>query len=87
MKESEQGQYNELGYYTLAHHDSSFIHQLVVDAFTAQNADEKTKTIAIAFALIELYLYVEENYSGKHGHEIHMNLAAKKKTVAKVPFP
>jgi len=71
----EQELYNELAYYTLAHGDPSFIHQLVVDAFTAQHADENTKPIAITFALIGLYLHLEKGYTGRQVQLAHMKLA------------
>jgi|GEM_PF-706157 len=76
---SEQDLYNELSYYTLAHPDPSFIHQHIVDAYTAQRADESTKPIGVAFALIGLYLYVEKNFTGKQVQWIHMRLAKKQK--------
>lgn len=77
-KESEQEKYHELAYYTLSHRDPSFIHQHAVDAFTAQNANENSKPIAIMFALIGLYLYVEKNYTGRRIQQIHMKLGAGK---------
>jgi hypothetical protein len=52
-----QDAYDELCCYTLSHRDTSFIHQHVVDAFAAQTADERTKLIGLAFALIGLYLH------------------------------
>jgi hypothetical protein len=55
---SEQEQYDELAYYTLAHPDPGFIHQNIVDAFAAQTASEADKPIKIAFALVGLYLCV-----------------------------
>jgi len=61
---SEDASY-ELCYSTLAHRDPSFIHQHVVDAFAAQNADEQTKLIKLTFALVGLYLHVETQFSGK----------------------
>jgi Family of unknown function (DUF5946) len=75
----EQEAYNELTYYTLAHPDPSFIHQYVVDAFTAQTADEHTKPVAITFALVGLYLAVERNFSGKQVQRAHMQLAKMRK--------
>lgn len=72
--------FHELTYYTLAHPDPSFIHQYVVDAFTAQQADEKTKPIALAFALIGLHLHIEKNYSGRDVQKAHMRMAKNKKT-------
>lgn len=77
--ENDQEKYNELAYYTLAHRDPSFIHQYIVDAYTAQSADENTKPIALAFALIGLYLHLEKHYSGKEVQLAHMKLANQKK--------
>lgn len=66
MNTEEQQMYNQLAFYTLSHPDKIFfIHQLVVDAYTAQHADAQTKPIAITFALAGLYLVVEKNYTGK----------------------
>jgi len=50
--ETAKDAYNELAYYTLSHADPSFIHQHIVDAFAAQNADEHSKPISVAFALL-----------------------------------
>ncbi len=70
--------YYELCYYTLAHGDPSFIHQYVVDAFAAQHADEKTKPIKLAFALVGLYLHVEKQFSGEQVQRVHTDLAKQK---------
>jgi hypothetical protein len=67
--------YNELAYYTLSHPDPAFIHQLLVDAYTAQHAGASTKPIAVTFALVGLYLAVEKNFTGKQVQRIHMQLA------------
>ncbi len=75
----EQEQFNELSYYTISHPSPSFVHQHIVDAYTAQYADENTKTIGISFALIGLYLYIEKNYNGKEVQKAHMQLAKKRK--------
>ena len=72
--------FHELTYYTLAHPDPSFIHQYIVDAFTAQQADEKTKPVALSFALVGLYLHIEMNYSGREVQKAHMRMAKNKKT-------
>ena len=77
---SPQDAYNELAYYTLSHQDPAFIHQNLVDAFTAQNANEKTKPIAVAFALIGLYLHLEKGYTGKQVQRAHMQLAKQQKS-------
>ncbi|MGB9031656.1 MAG: DUF5946 family protein [Acidobacteriaceae bacterium] len=71
--------YNELAYYTLAHPDPAFIHQLLVDAYTAQHAGANTKPIAITFALVGLYLVVEKNFTGKQVQRVHMQLAGSRK--------
>ena len=67
--------YHELSYYTLAHPGPSFIHQHIVDAYTAQHANETTKPIAVIFALIGLYLHVEKNFTGRQVQRFHMKLA------------
>jgi|SRR5579859_4867507 len=85
--EQEQVDYHELCAYTLSLGDATFIHQHVVDAYAAQNADENTKPIALTFALIGLYLHVEEKYSGKQVQRAHMQLAQKRKQWPKLPMP
>lgn len=79
--------YSELAYYSLAHRDPSFLHQFVVDAYTAQTADQDTKPIAIAFALIGLYLHIEKGYSGKQVQQAHMRLAARRKQWPRLQLP
>lgn len=75
----EQEAYHQLCFYTLAHPDPSFIHQHVVDAYTAQHANVNTKPIALAFALIGLYLYIEKSYPGKQVQRAHMQMAKRRK--------
>jgi hypothetical protein len=72
---SNQDLDHELSFYTLAHSDSSFLHQHIVDAYTAQHADETTKPIAIVFALVGLYLHTEKNFTGRQVQRFHMKLA------------
>lgn len=79
--------YDQLAFYTLAHPDPSFIHQLVVDAYTAQNADESSKSIAVVFAVVGLYLHVEKGYTGKEVQRAHMQLANHSRTWPKLPIP
>jgi hypothetical protein len=86
MKNLEQ-QYNELAYYTLGLHDKSFIHQHVVDAYTAQTADKETKPIAITFALVGLYLGVEKGYTGREVQLFHMLMAKNKKEWPRIILP
>ena len=71
--------YHELMAYTLAHRDPTFIHQHVVDAWAAQQADEYTKPITLVFALVGLYLHVEKGYSGKQVQRAHMLMAKRRK--------
>ncbi|HWS70960.1 MAG TPA: DUF5946 family protein [Thermoanaerobaculia bacterium] len=70
--------YDALCCYTLAHGDAAFIHQHVVDAQIAQQADERTKPIGITFALVGLYLHVEHGVSGRDVQRAHMLLARQK---------
>jgi hypothetical protein len=83
----EQEAYEALQYYTLAHGDPAFIHQLVVDAWTAQHADERTKPIAITFALVGLCLRVEWGFTGKQVQRAHMALARRKRTWPSFTLP
>jgi Family of unknown function (DUF5946) len=84
---SDQELFNDLMYYTLAHPDPAFIHQNVVDAYTAQTADNATKPIAVAFALLGLYLHVEQNFTGRQVQKAHMQLARQRKTWPRLPLP
>lgn len=80
MSESSPDQFNQLSFYTLAHPDMLyFIHQHIVDAFQAQNADKNTKPIALIFSLTGLYLYLEKGYTGKEVQQAHLKLAQNKK--------
>jgi Family of unknown function (DUF5946) len=79
--------YIELAYYTLSHPDPAFIHQHVVDAYAAQCASEKTKTIQLVFALVGLYLYVEKGFSGRQVQKVHMQLAKRSKNWERPPLP
>ncbi len=72
--------YNELSCYVAEHGDLSFILQHVVDAYAAQQADEHTKPIQLAFSLIGLYLHVEEQFSGRQVQRTHQLLAQRKQT-------
>jgi hypothetical protein len=75
----DQAPYYALLYYTLSHPDPAFIHQNAVDAYAAQHAEENSKPIAVAFALIGLYLYVEKGFSGRQVQQRHMQLAKRRK--------
>jgi len=84
---AEQELYNELAYYTLSHGDPAFIHQHLVDAFTAQHADENSKPIGVVFALVGLCLHLEKNFTGRQVQQMHMRLARKRKQWPRLPFP
>ncbi len=75
---SEQDAYNELCGYTLTRGDPSFIHQLVVDAFAAQQATTDTEPIKLTFALVGLYLRVEKRSTGRWIQRVHAQLARRK---------
>lgn len=80
MHSMDRETYGALCCYTLERGDPSFIHQHVVDAFTAQHADEHIKPIGLTFALVGLYLHVEKGLSGKEVQQAHMALARQKRT-------
>ena len=76
---AERDAYDALCAYTLARGDAEFIHQHVVDAFTAQHANDRTKPIAITFALVGLYLVVERKRSGRQVQQVHVLLGRRKR--------
>ena len=84
---SERQAYDELQCYTLGHGSPGFIHQHVVDAWAAQHADEQTKPIGLAFALIGLYLHVERRFSGRQVQRVHMKLGRRRRTWPSFPLP
>ncbi len=71
--------YHNLTYYTLSLGDFYFIHQLAVDAYTAQHFGENVKAIGITFALVGLYLVNERGYTGRQVQRAHMALTKKSK--------
>jgi len=79
--------YYALSYYTLTHPGSSFIHQHIVDAYTAQTADASTKPISLVFALAGLYLYIEKNFTGKQVQQAHMQMAKNKRPWPSISLP
>jgi hypothetical protein len=72
---SAQEAYHQLCAYTLSRGDRAFIHQHVVDAYTAQNADESTRPIGLTFAVVGLYLHVEKGWTGRQVQRAHVSLA------------
>ena len=67
--------YDQLSAFTQSLGDTAFIHQLVVDSYTAQHFGPKIKPIGISFALIGLDLVFEHGYSGKAVQLAHMQIA------------
>ena len=84
---SESAAYDELCCYTLSRGDAAFVHQHAVDAFAAQTADEQTKPIKLAFALIGLYLHLEKRFSGREVQRAHQLLGQKKGLWPAFPLP
>lgn len=73
--------YHELSFYSLTHPNKDFfIHQYVVDTYTAQHASKEFKPIKNAFALIGLCLLVNYNYNGRQIQQAHMELAKTKRS-------
>lgn len=72
---AERRAYDEIQCDTMGRADAAFTQQHVVDAWTAQHADEVTKPIALTFALVGLYLHVEQGFSGRQVQRVHMALA------------
>lgn len=88
MQTSPQDQFNELSFYTLAHPDNAyFIHQHIVDAYQAQTATVQTKSIAITFSLLGLYLYLEKGFTGREVQLAHMKLAENKRPWPQLELP
>jgi len=69
--------YFKLTVFTLSLRDTDFIHQVVVDAYTAQHSGPKMKPITTTFALIGLYLAFERGYTGREVQLAHMALGKK----------
>lgn len=84
---AEEDAQNALAAYTLTHGDPRFIHQHVVDAFAAQHATTETRPIAVAFALIGLYLHVVRGLSGRQVQRAHMVLAKRSRHWPTFPLP
>ena len=79
--------FHDLSFYTLSLGDTEFIHQHIVDAFTAQNADIHSKPISVIFALAGLYLHLEKKFTGKEVQLAHIQMAKNKKEWPLINFP
>jgi ribosomal protein L4 len=84
---SRQEAWDQLAFYTLKKRDAEFIHQHIVDAFAAQEADEATKPIKLVFALVGLYLHIERGFTGREVQKVHMQLAKRRKDWPQVRLP
>lgn len=84
---SEPSAHEELQLYTLALGDAEFAHQHVVDAWTLQHADERTQPIALAFALLGLYLHLERGFTGRQVQRVHMDLARRREPLPAFRVP
>ncbi len=80
--------FEKLSFYTLSHSNSDyFIHQLIVDAYTAQTANKNTKKISLVFSLVGLYLLIEKKYTGKEIQQAHSLLSNYKEFLPEVKLP
>lgn len=70
--------YHELSAQTLSERDSTFPHQLAVDAYAGQHAGASSKPITTAFALIGLYLVCERGLTGRQAQRAHMFLGRRR---------
>jgi Family of unknown function (DUF5946) len=79
--------YHTLAYYTLGLKDNNFIHQHLVDVYTVQNANQNTKPISLTFALMGLYLLIEEGYTGRAIQKFHAKMSNDKQDWVLFPIP
>ncbi|MGE3274628.1 MAG: DUF5946 family protein [Vicinamibacterales bacterium] len=79
--------FDELCAYTLTLHDTTFIHQHVVDAQAVQDADARTKPIKLTFGLVGLCLHLEHGFTGREVQRAHMMLARTKHPWPTWPLP
>jgi hypothetical protein len=83
----QQDIFDQLCFYTMNHPDPRFLHQLAVDAHTAQTATESSKTIAVFFALMGLHLVVEKGWTGRQVQLAHVRLAPRKSQLPRPKLP
>lgn len=79
--------HDELAAYTLTLGDATFIHQHVVDAWTAQMATADTKPIALTFALAGLYLHIERGLTGREVQLVHIAMGREKRQWPRFELP
>jgi hypothetical protein len=80
MSTDDEDAWSELYAYTLSRGDAEFVHQHVVDARCAQDADATTPFMRLSFALVGLYLHVERGYTGRQVQQVHTMLARRRPT-------
>lgn len=83
----ERSAHEELQCYTLTLGDPTFIHQHVVDAWTAQHTGSGDKPIALAFALAGLHLHLQRGFTGREVQRAHMAMARATKEWPRFPIP
>jgi hypothetical protein len=83
----EQSAHEELQLYTYSLGDADFVHQHVVDAWTLQHADSRTKPIALAFSLLGLHLHLERGFSGRQVQRVHMDLSRRREALPAFRVP
>ena len=64
-----------------------FILQHVVDAFAVQSASADTKPITVVFGLVDLYLHVEKQFTGREVQKAHRALGRTKREWPNVHLP
>ena len=87
QQSSDQALFDELSFYTLAHPDPAFHHENSADAWRAQHVDQTTRPIAVVFAVIGLYLYLEKGFTGRQVQLAHMRMAKHRKQWPRLPLP
>jgi hypothetical protein len=84
---TDQELFDELSFYTLAHGDPAFLHENSADAFRAQHVDDSTKPMAVIFAVMGLYLYLEKDFTGRQVQLAHMRMARHRKAWPQLSIP
>ncbi len=74
-----RGLYDRLAAFTQSRGDKDFIHQIAVDAYTAQHLGPEVKPIGGTFALVGLFLAFERGYTGRQVQLAHMALGKTKR--------
>jgi hypothetical protein len=77
--------YDELYVYTMGR--PRFVLQHVVDAFAAQTATDDSKPIGVVFALVGLYLHVEQQVPGRQVQQVHQQLGRRKREWPLIRLP